>query len=244
VLLDDRYAPITSEIGFLMADPGTVADAMLAWWEKRLKPPPRAVREDVTGGSLGALLGSLLPLDRVIPRRNLLLPTDGPWTAALNNHWQGPDIRSTVGVLSRDLGTLGVTASAVVDDRRAEPPGRFGGTTFAVYTASLNPARGIWAINDGGRWVFEQTGSPLPFEREELYRRRRRIRDRFTPELLEEYCERFGIRLFDERFYAPGHRAILISTPDAVAHQETVTLEVAQAELGIVREGAATPIAR
>lgn len=46
--------------------------------------------------------------------------------------------------------------------------------------------RVVSASNDGGRWVFDQFGEPFPFEKVERYQERR-VRDRFTFEMLKEY---------------------------------------------------------
>jgi hypothetical protein len=64
-------------------------------------------------------------------------------------------------------------------------------------------ARYLHVMDEGGRWSFQQTGEPQPFEDLAAYQRRR-IRDRFTPEMLETYCEALGIRPFDEDFYLPS----------------------------------------
>ena len=69
-------------------------------------------------------------------------------------------------------------------------------------------------MNDGGRWVFEQSGEPYPFEKLDAYERSRK-RDRFTRELLEEYLQHFGIRPFADDFFvvtATGP-AILLERP-------------------------------
>lgn len=49
----------------------------------------------------------------------------------------------------------------------------------------------IVAMDDGGRWSFETSGDPLPFERLDAYERPRK-RDRFPPELLHEYLLALG----------------------------------------------------
>lgn len=61
----------------------------------------------------------------------------------------------------------------------------------------------------------------------------RRMRDRFTSEMLEAYCGALGIEVFESSFYGP--RAVLVRTelrlpPDALS----LTLEEAQAWLEII----------
>jgi hypothetical protein len=234
VLLDDRYAPITSEIGFLRADARAVADAMVSW-RRGLPHRPRVVEDTVTG-SLEELLATLTPLDTVIARRHLVIPTTSEWTAFVDNRWTGPEVGPVVSVLAERVRTSGVRAFAAQDRASEIPPGRYGGAIFELYGPHRSPPqnliRSISAVNDGGAWDFETNGEPLPFEREEFYRRRR-IADRFNAKRLEECCEQLGIRLFDADFYAPGSEAILVSKPDQVKDQETMSLEAARRELGI-----------
>ncbi|GLZ32755.1 hypothetical protein Lesp02_49430 [Lentzea sp. NBRC 105346] len=56
----------------------------------------------------------------------------------------------------------------------------------------LGYVRTIDAIDDG-RWVFEQSGTPLDFEEPQNYSKQR-IRDRFTVDMLDRYCAALGIR--------------------------------------------------
>jgi hypothetical protein len=94
--------------------------------------------------------------------------------------------------------------------------GRYGATILELYAADsdgcsfLNVQRSIFAANDGGRWKFGANGQPLDFEQLECYKARQ-IRDRFTPELLDEYLQHFGIRFFSPDFYEVPQPAYLIS---------------------------------
>ena len=66
-----------------------------------------------------------------------------------------------------------------------------------------NSLRALSASNDGGRWVFDESGEPFAFEKPEHYKARR-VRDRFTFELLKEYLGHLGLSPFQEDFYLPG----------------------------------------
>ncbi|MDR3443701.1 hypothetical protein [Dyella sp.] len=82
--------------------------------------------------------------------------------------------------------------------------GSYGSTQWQIYgperTDWLNVQRSLAASNDGGRWAFVDQGARLPFEQEDFYKKKR-IQDRFTPELLESYLREMGIYAFDEGFY-------------------------------------------
>lgn len=69
-------------------------------------------------------------------------------------------------------------------------------------TEWLNVIRHVSARKDGRPWKFFQQGKVQPFEKVEQYANKH-LRDRFTPEMLESYCEALGILAFDESFYGP-----------------------------------------
>ena len=126
---------------------------------------------------------------------------------------------STVSLLSARIRCRGVRAVSVPNTIRKTPSGelgRFGATMFEVYGRDsvshslLNIRRSVCAANDGGRWVFDANGVAFEFEQPERYKARR-IRDRFTPELLEEYLAHLGIRVFEPDFYESPQPAILVS---------------------------------
>src|SRR5204863_7464290 len=93
-------------------------------------------------------------------------------------------------------------------------------------TLPLGYRRSIAAANDGGRWVFEESGEAFEFERTELYNARRK-KERFTRELLEEYLNEFGIRPFDDSFFVVdnGHEAVLLERTQPVFTLPEYTLE-------------------
>src|SRR5687767_14907965 len=108
--------------------------------------------------------------------------------------------------------------------------GFYGGFKFYVYKGSRQMERGIECINDGGRWVFSQSGSPYPFEQTEQYQAAR-VRDRFTRELLERYLAELGLRPDEESFYVvngvnPAHGIERVdSDPVLRARTTTYTLD-------------------
>jgi hypothetical protein len=64
----------------------------------------------------------------------------------------------------------------------------------------LGYRRSIAVSNDGGRWTFDDIGEPFAFEQLDRYRSRR-LRDRFTPEMLREYLGHFGLSPLSDDFY-------------------------------------------
>ncbi len=223
-LYDDRYTPITSEIEFLECDAKTAADAFQEWQQPiQSARGVRLNRREVVG-DLPAKIENLLPLTSHESRRFLFAPTGSKWTAYFESGWRGNDA-SAVSYLSRTIGCRAIRAVSIKHTMRKTPTGelgRYGATMLELYVADpsgcsfLNNRRSISAANDGGRWRFDAVGEPLEFEQLERYKARR-IRDRFTPEMLDEYLRHFGIQYFSPDFYNVAQVAILISKEGPVA---------------------------
>lgn len=89
--------------------------------------------------------------------------------------------------------------------------------------------RSIAAVNDGGRWVFEQSGTPFKFEDTSRYNAKRK-RDRFKKEMLAACLEGLGAQLLSDRTLqiSGTSRGILLKRP-AHDHLPKFTLEEAKA---------------
>jgi hypothetical protein len=104
---------------------------------------------------------------------------------------------------------------AVPHTLRKHQGGRYGAVMLDVFGPKQpgklnNYVRALEVANDGGRWVFVQSGEPFPFEQLEQYQARR-VRDRFTFEMLKDYLRHLGLSPFEEDFYMPpGTRAWLV----------------------------------
>jgi hypothetical protein len=233
-LLHDQLAPITSEFGFVEADSQTIADWYRVWDSSNVAARGVQVRRQVVAGSLAEMLQSLLPLTSVEARRYLFIPTRGSWTAYFDNGWQGSDA-ARLDYVASQLQCRAVRVVAVPDTLGTKADrfkkGRYGATIFELYgprsTTFLNHERSIAVANDGGRWIFQQAGTPLPFEQLEAYGARS-IRDRFNIELLDRYLQALGIHAFDEAFYK--HEGVLLERvgPLAANVQEYSLDEVRQ----------------
>jgi hypothetical protein len=203
-LLGNEVAPLTYSWGFLQAPLEVVADTFGSW-HKRLN---HIMALTPFAAPLGEALRRLEPLS-MPPCRELLLSSASPWTAYFDNSLLGGDPAGPVSYLARLVGCKGLTVGC----RPSQPWGRAragdpkSSVRFTLYaphdTDWLNVQRHISFMRDNGKWVFSATGEPQAFERPEVYRSRR-LADRFTPRLLENYCAALGIRLFDAAFYGPG----------------------------------------
>jgi hypothetical protein len=234
LLFDDALHPITSEIGFIEA-PCARAVAEFVNWQAPLHQMRGVVlREKELRGSLREVLASLLPLTSVERRRYLFVPTSGVWTAFFDNGHQGTDMGAAyhLATLIR-CRALRVAAIPNTMPQRATkaPRGRYGAIIFEVHGAELKDQRALAVTNDGGRWVFDQSGSPLPFETPHRYQERR-LRKRFTFEMLCEYAAALGLHPFEEEFYMPSSDPIahLVEKvgPKYAASKEYTLSEAAQ----------------
>ncbi len=232
-LLNDEFAPITSEIGFLHIDHEAVAEEYLAWMHRHPFRPSRKLSKRPVTGDLRSVLNSLLPLGR-LTTHYLFIPTVGEWSAYVNNGWHGSDINSSISYLAKRLKCRGVRVVHKPDTRRGkgrEEHGRWGSMMLDVYadhpTEWRNLERSIALFNGEGRWKFETAGSPLPFEKIGQYQEKR-VKGRFTFELFSEYLTALGLSPFEESFYLPDskHPAILIEEELLPATKQiTYTLE-------------------
>lgn len=210
VLLDDAYAPVTSRIGFLRSPLADVAEALRGW---RAEIHGSAAVEQVPEGLTA--LTRLEPLTGgVRPRELLVTCADPAWTAVFDCGVQGGDQTTTVGYLARTTMVQGVVVLSIPDRKAA--PGvveRFGGRQLELFapipTDFLNYVRTISVVRDA-KWRFDANGTVQDFEDVEAYSRRR-IADRFTPEMLVAYSAALGLRPFDADFY-PGP-SVLVTNP-------------------------------
>jgi hypothetical protein len=108
----------------------------------------------------------------------VLLPA-GAWTAVLTN-----------GPLGTDLGGLPTLIASAFNTKTIRAVASSAATILEVYDGAKE--RNVYAADDGGRWKFGQFGDPLPFEDGSAYSRRR-VKDRFTPDMLRSYLAALGV---------------------------------------------------
>jgi hypothetical protein len=112
------------------------------------------------------------------------------WTVLLSNGPNGTDVGVLPSYAARELGCRAIRAVCVDDE--AKYPARI----LEVYSPAGEPPlameRSIVAANDGGRWVFETSGTPLDFENQSAYRQRVKA-SRFSGEMLTAYLQALGV---------------------------------------------------
>ena len=195
-MLVDEWSPVTSDFGLIEASVETTSAAYVEWRTAIGERPSTR-----TCASLRETLEELPPLS-IEMRRSAIAPTESGWSAFFQSGILGSDPFPVMSELAR---RLGVRAMRICS---APATARWPATIWEVYAPPslggrepLGYLRSICAANDGGRWIFEESGTPFSFERPEVYAAPRK-RDRFTRDLLIDYLSHLGLRPFDDAFYS------------------------------------------
>lgn len=193
-LLDEQFAPITSEIGFLRLPFDRVV-AALTRWRGEQHPHLNVVELDEP---LDLALPRLDPLEPGAPRE-LLVAHRGGWCAYLNSAPGGTDAAASIAHLSRTLRCDGVRVVTV--PHSASRPGalRWEHTYRTDWSTEV---RWVDLRYLDGRWTFTAGGYPQPYEEAVAYRAPR-ARDRLSSATLERYGQALGLELFDAAAYGP-----------------------------------------
>ncbi len=219
-----QWWPVTHDFGIVRSDVDKIAAVRASMY----RDAGIEVAATMLSGPLEHCLSMLEPLSPA-PTKELFLSTTFGWTVYFANGTRGSDPDLPMMQLSRALGVTALRACVT------PPSVRYLAVILAVYDTSQAGSdehgyrRSIVAANDGGRWLFEQTGVPFPFEDTERYDAPRK-RDRFTPDMLFSYLESLGIpRLFDEMLQPNGNCRGLLLARQAHRHLPTYSLEEAKA---------------
>lgn len=208
----EKWWPVTHDFGLIRAPVETLLDMRLRAY---LDHGADDVRRTDFDGPLEACFRRLEPLC-FVKRKEMYLATTFGWTAFFQNGTRGSDPFLPMMQSAR---ALGVTAMRIcITPAKTTWPG----VIWEVYESEENGGnaicsrRSIAAANDGGRWVFETSGEPFPFEDLERYTAKRK-RDRFPADLLWSYLGEMGIpRIADGHFLFEGScRGGMIARPDA-----------------------------
>jgi hypothetical protein len=126
------------------------------------------------------------------------------WTLLMSNGPMGTDVGVLPSYAARELKCRGIRAVRVDDDESGYPA-----RILEVYGPQGEPPlaleRSVAAANDGGRWVFETSGTAFAFEDQAAYGKRAKSR-RLTGEMLHDYLLALGVPVDSE----PNWRTALL----------------------------------
>ncbi len=220
----DRWWPVTYDFGLIRSD----IDSVAATRSKMFIEAGIEVATHWSDGPLEDCFSVLEPLTPA-PNKELLVATTFGWTAFFSNGCRGSDPFLPMIQLSK---ALGVSALRVC---QSPSSARYQSVILEVYDTPQSGAnergyrRSIAAVNDGGRWVFEQSGSPFAFEDLSKYKARLK-RDRFTPKMLSFCLENLGVpALTDDTLQPNGAARSIVFARKAHEHLPSYSLEEAKA---------------
>ncbi|AJM77979.1 hypothetical protein [Rathayibacter toxicus] len=232
-VFDNQFAPVTSVIGFVNAPIERVTEVYKEWV---LSSPGREYVFSWIEGGLWEAVWSLEPVVFGGSTKRLFVQTaSSEWTAFFDNGAWGGDPTSGVSALGQRLGVQ----SLYISSKPAPPSKSVGSRRLVIFEPDPTPGakitrlvRAIELIKDG-RWTLHLSGDPLPFEDLEAYKNRR-VAERFTPDMLNDYCVALGLRPFDDDFY-PGPCFLSRRIIDWPVLGKPETFAEAQLRLGITR---------
>jgi hypothetical protein len=210
-MLVPECQPITFSFGLLEASLESVCDELRQWYggqsvAHRLVP---------TTGTLASLLRRLEPLSAPFFKRLWVRTASIRWqTAYFDGFINGGDPFPPISYLASRLGVHGMAVTSQPDSKHC-----YGANKLELFgpesTEWLNVVWSVGAFNDGGRWVWRHSAGSQPFEEMTAYESRR-IKDRFTPEMLRRYCAALAAPL-DAVAYGPD---AVLDLPDGVETTE------------------------
>jgi hypothetical protein len=170
--------------------------ADFAPWLDQVPPAPSQVWSFTRPVNAADALDRLAPLSHPA-RRHLILPLATDWCAVVDNKRDGPDFADLQRYLERhcDAPTIRVIdqqgTTTIANGYRE----RMRWEAHIVEIRGPSTCRSIACANDGGRWIFETSGDPLPIESTFPYDARRKP-DRFGTEQLADVLTYLGARPF------------------------------------------------
>lgn len=218
----EKWEPVTGDFGLIQAPLDRVV-AELRSWHGFLGIEYR--QTEITS-SLGDAFQALLPLAHSKMRR-LFVATHSDWVACFQNGIQGSDPFPAMSYLAVRMGVIAMRVCSTAETAK------YPANVWEVYAPEtlggappLGYRRSIAAANDGGRWVFHESGERFPFEQVGRYEERRK-RARFTRDMLQDYLRTFSIEAFSDEFLRvdAASPAVLLQQSTKVWHTPEYTLE-------------------
>lgn len=219
LLLGGAWLPVTATILFVHAPVDKCVRTLLGGRGEHVrKTYGKPLVPKRVSGSLPELLANLVPLDSIEDRRYLFLPTaDAAWTAMFGSTWRGFDPHSAMSwfatariesVMIRDIPNTYDYAldKGFYGERKIE--------SYEIPTQGepIGHSLGV-RVSEPRKW--ELVSPSAEFRVGNVWNpEAKRIPDRFTHDHLGEMAERFGLRPFDESFYAPQQSGVLVSRTD------------------------------
>jgi hypothetical protein len=219
-IFDGRMKPITTKVAYIKGDINQIIEKFLEWQSPLAAEHKNSFEKIQVTNTLEKILLELCPLTTAERRKYLFIPTQSQWVAFFDNGHTGTD-RTLPEVLSQLLNTDCIYVVCDIDTEE---------TVIDIFGASnnneTNLVRSIAVIKESG-WKFYQYGTPLHFEKQELYQARV-IKNRFNRTILIEYLNQIGIDIYNETFYNSKKAVLLSKHGPKFENTKELTLQQAQ----------------
>lgn len=188
------FGSFARQFGLVKGSCEAVSQGFIDWQRGILPVAGHTLTAMPMAGPISGALQTLLPRTAPIITRYLFWPLNEEWTLYFDNGRPGTDA-SPPCVLASRLHTEGIriTLADHKVDRSSKKVLQYGGTIFE-YFENKNVRRSVFAVNDGGKWVFGQDGTAFDFEDESAYSAHL-VRDRLPASLLLSYLDKLNANL-------------------------------------------------
>jgi hypothetical protein len=195
-----KYQPVTWWIGVIDAKPDDVAEVI----QPLYMPDETLVGIFHKEKPIEQILENMAPLGP--HNKFLLILTNDKRTALFCNGAGSGMVELPTWYASKNLQTPAYYVCNIPNTiSRDQMSGAWGARILEYRTTKTpynkEPEFGVQLINDAGPWCFYRFGEKQPFENEKAYKSYRKI-DRFTVEMLINYCKALGIPVYDREFYS------------------------------------------
>lgn len=208
-------------VSFIKAPIDIAMQAFLEWYTSDRKP----LTTHAFQGNFENLLLRLLPFNE--PNYLVFVPTMNGWTAAFSNRETAES--PNFGVLSKHLNCEVVKIRAILKDYDIQVNGWGGGSI--EFRSKGERTRHLELLYDE-KWNFSTAGEPLEFENPTYYTARY-PRNRFTPQILQEYAQAVGIDFFNEHYYLPSGSTAYVLEHNYPHKHTPISLEEARNARGL-----------
>jgi hypothetical protein len=211
-LFNGQLTPLTNSFGFVKCDFDQAVSIYRSWLEKM---ETKFTQTHLDGDFKSAL--QMLPPFQFYTK-SLLFRTDSEWVGYTNNNFFDAEI-GKVDYIARQLKSETVHLKAYPKTIHLDAKGWSLGS-FSHQDFSTDSFR-IIMLSYQDRWELYQVGDPFPFEQVSKYKERK-VADRFTPEMLDQYGKAMGIRFFDESFYLGGAGNLVLFSRERPLYENEV----------------------
>lgn len=141
-----------------------------------------------------------------VPTSYLVLPTRSRWTVLWNNSFLCDGYDSLCYCVTQNHGLTTVHWGAHDESTTFQPGASF---TYRSMKAGVMVERSVYCGREDSRWLFHESGLPLPEEDTSAYGAKRK-KERLNESVMLALLERLQARPWDEAFYDIGARKCFV----------------------------------